>query len=160
MPQVIEVNTNNYKPFDETYGSELDDSDRPGKDQTEKYQIQWADFQLQPCRARMIIRCVDCCIARLLYSNNKLDAGLFAVRCFRWTSWRSTFHLWPRCWIQKIYKHPKTFCYKTLGSQYYTRVRAQRSLGTRNNNCGTRNVSSYKIVWIGKSCATSHVLLP
>ena len=26
------------------------------------------------------------------------------------------------------------------------RVRAQASLGTRNNNCGTRNVSPYKIV--------------
>lgn len=61
--------------FEELYGKEPDESDRPGATKKKEHDICKPDFPLQVSKARIITICTECSFPRLLYTRKKLTTS-------------------------------------------------------------------------------------
>ena len=129
-PEVSATNVGKYKSFDETYGTEPHNNDRPGQTRSTSSSIAKAEFQLQPSRARMIVSCSECHFPRILYSKNKLSKDQLIVLedYFEDQPFFCGHDIALESIPQKIYQHPKSICYTSLSNQYYqcTQVRGYK----------------------------------
>lgn len=74
LPAPILQSSEKYFDFNDLYGQEPNEKDRPSLQQIRKEKtVNKADFQLQVSKARIIVKCRECGFPRLLYSRKKLD---------------------------------------------------------------------------------------
>lgn len=111
----------NYKTFEESYGTEPTDKDRPGNI-CHNSKVPKPTWQLQPTRARKIICCSECFFPRIVYSKIQLSKkDLIKLDAhFEENPFICGDHVsYQEVGIQEVFLHEKTYCYAQVSAQYY-----------------------------------------
>ena len=121
-PQLASTDSDKFKTFEETYGTEPTDDARPGRSHLTHHKQEKAEFQLAPQRARMIVCYSECNFPRLLYSKTKLAVD--EMKQIREHFEDDPFICGHELGIgalvtQKVFQHPKSYCYRPVSPHYY-----------------------------------------
>lgn len=74
LPTPTLISSEKYKEFEDVYGTEPSEKDRPSLTRITTYNLlNKADFQLQFTKARMVVKCRECYFPRLLNTRKKLQ---------------------------------------------------------------------------------------
>ena len=112
-----------FKSFEDSYGEEPSDRDRPGKNKAKSCDKK-PTWQLQATKARMILVCSECQYPRLLYSLTKLTEDELGILMDYFEDnpyvCGSDIEIKDKK-IQEVYQTPKTMCNAKISSHYYKR---------------------------------------
>lgn len=115
--------TGQYKSFEEVYGNEPHDKDRPGnKEQDEENAPKPTGWNIATQRARMIVYCSECERPRLIYAKKALseEENATLLDYFEDNPLICGQHIdFGELKIQEVFMKGKLYCYAKVSKQYY-----------------------------------------
>lgn len=114
--------TKKYKDFDEVYGNEPNDQDRPGRKESTECTKKPTGWQIATQRARLIVRCSQCNYPRVLFTKNKLSQKerLDIDEYFEDNYYSCGDEIdFEHIGVQEIFSKNKLYCSAQISAQYY-----------------------------------------